>query len=83
MLKLLLNLGSLTDAQALSLGNILTQATRAGDTGVVDWVNRAIEDAKLIGHLRAKDINTLERLERTYGSDFYNSGNGGTITVYA
>lgn len=76
MLKLLLNLGSLTDAQALSLGTVLHNAIKAGDQGVIDWVNRALEDAKLLGRLRDKDIQTLERLERTYGSDFYN-GNGG------
>lgn len=46
-------------------------AVRATELGIVEWVERAVEDASVLGKLRARDIETLERLERDFSSDFY------------
>lgn len=46
-------------------------ARRFGEDGIVEWAERAAEDAAMLGHLRARDEETLERLERTFSHGYY------------
>lgn len=57
---------------------IATIAKQNGDDGIVAWTIRAAEDALALGRIRDKDIATLERLEDTYGHEFYNR-NGSAV----
>lgn len=53
------------------IGDVLMIASQHNDYGVIDWGARAIADADTTGKLRNRDVETLERLERTYNRDFY------------
>lgn len=61
---------------------VAVKAAHAGDSGVVEWAVRATDDALALGRLRDRDRATLDRLEDTYGNDFYNI-EGGTISIRA
>ena len=61
---------------------VAKEAARAGDNGVVEWAVRATDDALALGRLRDRDRATLDRLEDTYGHEFY-SGNGGSTLIHA
>lgn len=51
--------------------SVLAVAELANEHGVIDWAERAAEDAATLGRLRARDEDTLERLERTFTDEFY------------
>lgn len=51
-------------------------AANTGDNAIVQWAVRAASDAVALGRLRDKDIETLKRLEDTYGHEYYNNSNG-------
>jgi hypothetical protein len=74
MLTSLLKLAGLTAEQIVALGQVVETACSAGDTGVIEWADRAVSDARLIGHMRQRDVETLNRLQRTYNGQFYTSG---------
>jgi hypothetical protein len=57
------------------LEEVAMKADRFGERGIVDWAKRATQDALMLGKLRDRDVAALERLEDTFGHDFYN-GNG-------
>jgi len=61
---------------------VATEAARAGDTAIVEWAVRATDDALALGRLRDRDREKLNRLEDTYGHEFYNA-NGGTTFIHA
>lgn len=52
---------------------IATVAAQSGDTGIVEWAIRATDDALVLGRLRDRDLDTLKRLEDTYGHEFYSN----------
>lgn len=56
------------------------KAVQFGDTGVVEMLVRATDDALALGRMRDRDVQALERLEDTYGHKFYN---GGEAFIYA
>lgn len=56
---------------------VVAVAEKFGDRGIVAWAVRAAEDAAVLGRIRDKDIKTLERLEDTYGHEFYRNSNSG------
>lgn len=60
-------------------------ALRFGDNGVVEWAQRATNDALFLGKLRDRDVENLQRLEDTYSHDFYrgNTERGASTYVYA
>lgn len=60
---------------------IAQKAATFGDNGVVEWAARAAHDAVMLGRLRDKDVEALERLEGTYSHDYYsrNSERGNPI----
>lgn len=59
-------------------------AERFGENGIVDWALRATADAQALGRLRDRDIANLERIERTFDSDFYNDrGNAREFRAHA
>lgn len=51
-------------------------AKNCGENGIVDWAVRAANDAVVLGKLRDKDRETLERLEGTFANDFYRNYDG-------
>jgi hypothetical protein len=53
---------------------VAVKAVEFGDRGVVEWANRAAQDALFLGRMRDRDVANLQRLEATYNDDFY-SGN--------
>lgn len=61
----------LTNTEANRLGAVVNAAVRAHDVGVLAWACRAMNDGQMLGHLRDRDKETLNRLEVTYGSEFY------------
>ena len=61
---------------------VAVRAANAGDNGVVEWAVRATDDALALGRLRDRDLATLDRLEDTYGHEFYNA-NGGRVLIHA
>lgn len=59
---------------------VASTALAFGDRGIVEWAGRAVADALALGKLRDRDVATLQRLEDTYGHDYYNTRNGGNST---
>jgi hypothetical protein len=72
-------LDKLDKALRVRLVKVAGKAAEFGDQGVVDWANRATNDALVLGRLRDRDVQTLDRLEGTYGTDFYSGGD--TISI--
>ena len=70
------NLSRLDKDTVQRVGDVLMVAGDFNDHAVVEWGMRAIADACAIGKLRSRDQETLERLERTYSSDYYRNGSG-------
>lgn len=63
---------------------IADTALQFGDAGVVEMLQRAVDDALFLGRLRDKDAERLARLEETYNHDFYrNRGSAERNTIYA
>jgi hypothetical protein len=58
---------------------IANTARKYGDTGIVAWTVRAADDALALGRIRDKDIETLRRLEDTYGHEYYSHSGSGNI----
>lgn len=82
MLVKLFGLGGLTPKQMNELGEVLVIATAHGEVGVIDWAHRAISDAASLGHMRDRDVSTLERLKRQFnGSEYYNRAPTGAIAA--
>lgn len=48
-------------------------ALQYGDEGVVEVLQRAVNDALFLGKLRDKDAERLARLEETYSHEFYSN----------
>lgn len=61
---------------------IANTARNYGDSGIVAWAVRAADDAVALGRIRDKDIETLRRLEDTYGHEFY-SHRGNRAFIHA
>lgn len=78
-----LNLTRLDSDTVQRIGDVLVTAMEYNDVGVVDWASRAVHDARLIGRLRDRDIETLDRLERTYSGRYYNRNEGTGIRLQA
>jgi hypothetical protein len=78
----ILKLTKLDDATVQRIGDVLVTAAQAGDLGVVAWANRAVADAKMLGRLRDKDNETLNRLERNYSGQ-YDYGRGCSCGDYS
>lgn len=57
-------------------------AVQFNDKGVFDWAIRAVNDALVLGRVRDRDLEALERLENTYGHEFYRE-NTSQRRVYA
>lgn len=68
------------------IGDVVGAALLSNDIGVVEWAERATADAKMLGRLRDRDMNTLNRLEGIFSRDFYkaiNNDNRRIETVFA
>lgn len=53
------------------LYSVYDTAVRACERGVVEWVERAVDDACALGRLRDRDQSTLDRLERDFDREYY------------
>lgn len=72
------NLDNLDRRLRTRVEKIATIARKHNDSGIVAWAVRAADDALALGRIRDKDIATLERLEDTYGHEYY-SNNGNAV----
>ena len=61
---------------------VATVAARSGDRAIVEWAVRATDDALALGRMRDRDRAKLDRLEDTYGHEFYNT-DGGSVLIRA
>lgn len=52
---------------------IANTAAQTGDVAIVEWAIRATDDALALGRIRDRDLDTLKRLEDTYGHEFYSN----------
>lgn len=52
---------------------IAKTAAQSGDRAIVEWAIRATDDALALGRIRDRDLDTLKRLEDTYGHEFYSN----------
>lgn len=50
---------------------VAVTAAQFGDNGIVEWAQRAVDDALMLGRIRDKDAERLARLEETYSHDYY------------
>jgi hypothetical protein len=64
--------------------HVARTAAQFGEQGVTEWAERAARDAVALGHLRERDVRTLERLEDTFSHDFYRGNcRSGSDPIYA
>ena len=64
------------------IGDVIACALLNNESGVVEWAERAIADARSLNRLRDRDMSTLTRLEGIFSRDFYRN-NHGANPVYA
>jgi len=77
MFQMMKNLGRVNNDYVVRLAKIVITATVHNEQGVLDWVARAVQDASALGHLRDRDIASLERLEKQFNdSEYYRSSGG-------
>lgn len=55
---------------------IAQTALTHNEFGIVAMLERATEDALMLGRLRDRDVAALERLEDTFNHDFYRTQRG-------
>lgn len=61
------------------IAEVAAIATKHGEAGIAEWAVRAANDAVALGRIRDKDIKTLERLEDTFGHEFYRNNDNGAF----
>ena len=62
---------------------VASTARVCGEHGIFDWAVRAADDALMLGKVRDKDLQTLERLEDTFNHDFYRNARGSASPIHA
>lgn len=64
-------MSKLNDSIIERIGDVIARALLNNETGVVEWAERAIADARSLDRLRDRDMKTLTRLEGIFSRDFY------------
>lgn len=67
----MLRQAQLSTALVDRISAVYDTAHRFGEDGIMVWTERAAEDAAMLGKLRTRDVETLERLEATFSHDYY------------